>query len=77
MCIRNNKACNCLEHLIPINLIFMKTSMLKPLFAAVMGMVAPALSVIASETSDPVPVADRSLFFDIFAGDRQSLLNGA
>ena len=46
----------------------MKTSMLKPLFAAVMGMVAPALSVIASETSDPVPVADRSLFFDIFAG---------
>lgn len=49
----------------------MKTSMLKPLFAAVMGMVAPALSVIASETSDPVPVADRSLFFDIFAGGQE------
>ncbi len=45
--------------------------MLKPLFAAVMGMVAPTLSVIASETSDPVPVADRSLFFDIFASGQE------
>ncbi len=53
----------------------MKTSMLKPLFAAVMGMVAPTLSVIASETSDPVPVADRSLFFDIFASGQEK--NGA